>query len=107
MESTEVMTSDERKKFRSSKIWKDFKTLIIKDRGLRCECCGRYTKTLTLHHKNMDKTHYTNISDKTHFSLLCLSCHSLVHHFHTQVNKKKATPNQMIIDFIKPFFVTQ
>jgi hypothetical protein len=99
------MTSDERKKFRASKTWKDFRKQIIAERGLGCECCGRKTKSVTLHHKNMDKTQYTNLTDKAHFSLLCQSCHTFVHYCYTQIHKKNATPTQHLINFQSPYFL--
>lgn len=97
--------SEMKTKFRASKTWKDYRKQIISERGLLCECCNRKTKSLTLHHKNMDKTQYTNLTDKTHFSLLCPTCHSFLHFCYTQIHKKNASPSKRIIDFQAPYFL--
>lgn len=99
------MTNKERTKFRSTNTWKDFRLEILKGRGPYCECCGMKHKSLTLHHRNMDKTQYTNLSDPSHFRLLCRTCHDFAHHCYTQVNKKNAKPHNRIVNFIIPFFI--
>lgn len=100
------MTSKERNKFRSTVTWKNFRLEILKERGIYCECCGMKHKSLTLHHRNMDKTQYTNLSDVTHFSLLCRNCHDFLHHIHTQTFKKLSNQNNPdLINTFLPFFI--
>lgn len=62
-------------KYRASKEWKDFRKSIILERGTYCECCGKKTKALQLHHK--DPEHY-DVLEKERFALLCSLCHQAV-----------------------------
>lgn len=67
--------NEEKTKFRSSKEWKEFRKNIITERGTYCECCGKKTRALQLHHK--DPEHYT-VLEKERFALLCSLCHKAV-----------------------------
>lgn len=73
-------SGDEKRKFRSSKVWKDFRHSEIQKRKLpgekqaRCECCGSQhpDKDFDLHHLEPDN--YDNL-DPTKFKLLDTKCH--------------------------------
>lgn len=67
-------------KFRSSKAWKDFKQVIKAEQGGKCAVTGgKLTRTANLHHKDLDASHYADISDKTHFVFLSNTAHETVH----------------------------
>lgn len=103
-----AFSQKEKAKFRSTPDWKDFRAQKIQDANNICDCCGRYFQSpkLHCHHKNLAKEHYTDISDKTHFSILCSVCHDTVHWAHTlTVSKKNPTTNKLIIDLQKSFFI--
>lgn len=80
-------------KFRSTIEWKDFRAQILQDRNGLCELCGidhsKHTRKLELHHKDLNPNNYTDISDPTHFALLCGVCHKSAHQFHARVKSKK------------------
>lgn len=69
------MNSKEKRKFRQSKEWKEFRQKIINNRGRRCECCGGYCSKPQLHH--IDESDYTNLDPKK-FVLLCSLCHKQI-----------------------------
>lgn len=102
------LNQKDKSKFRSSTEWKDFRLQKIEESENKCDCCGRYFKSpkLHCHHKNLDRTKYTDISDKTHFSVLCTLCHGTLHSFHgLATSKKSPTTNNLIIELQSKFFI--
>ncbi len=86
------MTSAEHTKFRSTKIWKEFRKSIIQTRGAICECCGtRYsgkrTKQLQIHHK--DPVNYTDLNPEK-FVILDSSCHDLIERMSTKLKGSRS-----------------
>ena len=67
-----VKGNAEKEAFRKTKEWKAFRKQILEERGSQCECCGKKTKCLQLHH--IDPEHYTTL-DPARFALLCSWCH--------------------------------
>lgn len=61
--------------FRKSKEWRDFRKMLLEERGYFCECCGKKTKYLDCHH--IDPKNYSDLTPLK-FALLCHSCHSCV-----------------------------
>lgn len=101
-------TQKDKIKFRASKEWKDFRISKISEVGNLCELCGRHfpSPKLHIHHRDLDRDHYTDISAKSHFKVLCVTCHDFLHSVHSMViSKKNCTTNQKLIDLQKPFFV--
>ena len=66
------MTSKEKTAFRRTKLWKDFRKLIIQERK-HCQFCGSKYR-MNLHHKDRDPNNYTVLKAEK-FLLLCNSCH--------------------------------
>lgn len=101
--------SEMKKQFRASKEWKDYRLLILIERGNKCECCGneyKKTSSLNLHHRDLDPANYKDLSDKSKHTLLCQTCHKTVHFLHNRViSKKNPTTNKAIIDLQSPFFI--
>jgi len=70
------MDNKEKNKFRTKKVWKEFRKEILIERDYRCEICGmKHKKGMNLHHQ--DESNYTDLK-KNKFSLLCKSCHKEV-----------------------------
>ena len=70
------MTQAEKIKFRSTKIWKDFRHTQLIKHSFTCQICGiKRKKLLNLHHLNEDN--YTDLNENN-FALLCPSCHKEV-----------------------------
>lgn len=84
------MTSKEKSKFRSSKVWKDFRRSLIKNRGPQCELCGtKYSgkrlRMLQVHH--LDPDNYTDLNPYK-FKLVCSSDHELIERISKKVLSK-------------------
>lgn len=100
------MKTKDKVKFRQSKEWKEYRQSIIKERGPYCECCGMKHKKLSLHHKDLDPTNYTNLSNPQKHVLLCSKCHSFLHHCYTQTFKKLSNQNNPdLVNIFLPFFI--
>ena len=74
------MDANDKKKFRAKKEWKEFRLVLMEERGCSCELCGTTYKGtrkrgIQAHHLFPDQ--YTNL-DPSKFVLLCSSCHDLV-----------------------------
>lgn len=70
-----IKGNPEKDAFRKTKEWKQFRKQIIEERGLQCECCGKKTKALQLHH--IDPEHYTTLNPDM-FALVCSLCHKCI-----------------------------
>lgn len=71
-----MISGKEKTEFRKTKVWKDFRLLLLKERGFRCECCGiQRLKGLNIHH--IFPEDYDNL-DPTKYAVLCSSCHEEV-----------------------------
>lgn len=102
------LTQQEKSKFRSTKTWTNFRTEILTEKDYVCDCCLRKlpSSKLNLHHRDLNSENYTNISDKTHFSLLCSNCHDTAHSFYSiLINKKNKNKNVNIYNLIRTFFI--
>lgn len=102
------LTQQEKAKFRRSEGWTDFRQEILTEKDCICDCCLRKlpSSKLNLHHKNLDSEQYTNISNKTHFSILCSNCHDTAHSFYSiLINKKNKNKNRNIYELIRNFFI--
>lgn len=103
------LTQNEKTKFRSSKEWTDFRKGIISKKNNTCDCCGVYFKDmskLNLHHRNLDSSEYTNISNPDNFSLLCSTCHDIAHSLHTKIiSKRNPTNNADLLNICFNFFI--
>jgi len=87
------MDSKEKNRFRTLKVWKDFRRLIIRERGPSCELCGtRYIpsriKSLQLHH--IDPEHYTDLIPPM-FKLVCSGCHDTIELYERRLKAKVCT----------------
>lgn len=67
----------EKTAFRRTKQWKDFRKKLIGKRGQFCQCCGKKTKLLQLHHADGSLENYQNLNPNN-FYLLCAMCHKCV-----------------------------
>lgn len=104
------LTQKEKARFRSSKEWKEFRIRKIEENDYKCECCELNHKKnksrLTVHHRDLDKNNYKDLSDGSKFSVLCVSCHKMLHQLERRVsNKKQPSMNPKVIDLVQPFFI--
>jgi hypothetical protein len=67
----------EKTAFRRTKQWKDFRKKLIGERGQFCQCCGKKTKLLQLHHADGSLENYRSLEPEK-FWLLCAMCHKCV-----------------------------
>lgn len=63
--------------FRRTTRWRNFRKQLIEERGQICQCCGKKTKLLQLHHADNSVENYQNL-EPTKFYLLCALCHKCV-----------------------------
>ena len=84
------MKNNAHSKFRTTKVWAEFRQSILDQRPHRCELCGIYKKPkgLQLHH--LHPADYTNLSNPDDFALLCSDCHSMIEKMAKRFKGKKA-----------------
>ena len=63
------------------KEWYEFRELVLKQKGYRCEMCGDY-KHLQIHHKKYVSGHYAWEYPLTNMIVLCGDCHKALHGIH-------------------------
>lgn len=90
------MTHIEHNKFRTTKVWKEFRKKLIHDRGAECECCGtKYSgkriKQLQVHHK--DPANYMDLAPEK-FVLLCSGCHDMIERMNKKLKGSKGVKNK-------------
>ena len=72
-------TQKEKRKFRASKRWKEFRDRIKEERKV-CEITGaKLTKMWQLHHCLLDETKYEDLSHEENFCALSWNMHKCVH----------------------------
>jgi len=80
------ISSKEKNKFRTKKVWKDFRKEILSDRNNTCEICRiKRKKGMNVHHQ--DEENYTDLT-KNKFSLLCPKCHKEVERILSRTRNK-------------------
>ena len=105
------LNQKDKSKFRSSTEWKDFRLQKIEESENKCDLCnnifiGNRSRKLNLHHRCLDPRQYTDISDKTRFSILCSNCHEFCHTMEKRVNNKKIPcTDSDILSIVKRFFI--
>jgi len=99
------MLTDREREYRAflrSKVWKEFRAKIIKERGKKCEACGLSVtlRVLHLHHKTYVR--FGGKERKSDVVLLCKSCHRLVHKIDKQNGMKDlALVTDLVIAYMK------
>lgn len=69
-------------KLLQQKEWKDFRKLVFKERGRKCEKCGRESN-LQIHHTQYRKGWLPWEYPMSMIKVLCRGCHASVHHIKT------------------------
>lgn len=64
------------------KEWKDFRKLVFKERGRKCEKCGKESN-LQIHHTQYRKGWLPWEYPMSMIKVLCRGCHASVHHIKT------------------------
>lgn len=75
----QIMNAAERKKFRYSEAWKNFRKRIIVKQKVDPVTGSKLTKMCNLHHCDLNEDHYDDISNEDNFVALNYETHSLVH----------------------------
>ena len=97
------MTSKEKTRFRQTKAWKDFRTQLLKTRGMRCELLGTPVtkKTAQVHHLRPDQ--YDNL-DPALFQILSPTAHEFVEFVALVLGGKTVVPNRaVLLAWLGPF----
>ena len=69
-----------KRNFRNSKKWKDFRhKKNVEQKGLCFITHKKLPKGATLHHLDLDDSHYSDISKPENFVYLCKSMHEVIH----------------------------
>lgn len=87
------MTSDDKRLFRATKCWKDFRKQLLKDRGNRCEICGSKAGGLNIHH--IDEDNYTDLNPDL-FIIMCKTDHRNLHRL---MRRKEFDIDEYIVAF--------
>jgi len=90
------VTFVEHTKFRTLKVWREFRKSIIEERGPYCELCGgeyrgKRIKQLQLHH--LDPANYA-ILDPAKFKLVCGSDHDTIERISKKLRGKNGVKNK-------------
>lgn len=75
-----MYTIDEKKQFRNSAAWKNFRLTKFAEQKIDPVTGAKLTSRANLHHLDENPDHYTDISDPTHFVLLNYETHSFLHY---------------------------
>ena len=79
----------EKSRFRATEAWKQFRhQKNIEQGGLDPITCSKLPKMAHLHHKDLNKENYTDISNTDNFVLLQPTSHKAVHWGLTQIKKR-------------------
>lgn len=73
------MNSTERKKFRYTDKWRNFRKKIIEEQKVDPVTGSKLTKMCNLHHCDLNEDHYDDISNRDNFVALNLETHKVVH----------------------------
>ena len=82
------ISSEQKTKFRTLKVWKDFRKKMIEASGKKCQCCGVKNGKLQIHHKYPN--HYDDLTPEK-FVVICSSCHRTIEQLYKRVHAKKKT----------------
>lgn len=77
-------TQAEKRKFRASKKWKEFRERLKEERKV-CEITGaKLTKMWQLHHMDMSEENYQDITHEENYCALSWNMHKCVHYLFTK-----------------------
>lgn len=78
-ETRKKVTQKDKRRFRDSKKWKDFREHMKTLQNEKCQITGaRLTKLWQLHHMDLDESNYENLVDEN-FVCLSWNMHKVVH----------------------------
>ena len=83
------VTQKDKSKFRRSGKWKKFRNYLRKKRYVDCITLKPLYAGWNLHHLDLDKNHYEDISDEGKFACLNKKTHDAVHFFYQYYVKDK------------------
>ena len=83
------MKQNDKTKFRASKKWKDFRDEMRKEQKTDPVTGQKLTRMANLHHKDMDDSHYEDLSNKDNFVFLNQMTHKCVHFLFSKVHPKQ------------------
>ena len=76
-------------KLRNSKAWKDLRKRFKKEQKIDPITLKPLTNRFNLHHRNLDETHYCDLSNNEHFVALNPTSHDLVHFLFNIVKREQ------------------
>lgn len=74
-----MYTQKDKTKFRASKKWKEFRDRKRKEQKVDPITGAKLTRMANLHHLDLNKEHYEDLSDESHFVFLNQAMHKVVH----------------------------
>lgn len=77
-------------KLRNSKAWKDFRKWFKKEQRIDPITLKPLTNHFNLHHRDLDETHYYDLSNYDHFVALNPTSHDLVHFLFNIVKREQS-----------------
>lgn len=79
----------DKQQFRTSKEWKEFRKRKFAEQQKDPVTGSKLSKMANLHHKDLDETHYTDISDENNFVLVNPKTHATIHFFFSKKYPKQ------------------
>lgn len=78
-----------KQKFRASKEWKNFRDRKRHEQKVDPVTGAKLTRMSNLHHKDLDESHYEDISNEDNFVFLNQMTHKVVHWFFSKSHPKQ------------------
>lgn len=80
----------EKTKFRSTKKWKSFRDRMRDKQDKKDPVTGqKLTRMANLHHKDLDESHYEDLSDEDNFVFVNQITHKVIHWFFSKSKPKQ------------------
>lgn len=83
--------------FTLSNRWLSFRSKMI-DLNSKCELCG-CGGILNIHHRDLNPSNYTDLSNISNFRVLCVECHNLMHLFY---KSKEPILDPIVVEQLNP-----
>ena len=77
-------------KLRNSKAWKDLRKRFKKEQKIDPITLKPLTNRFNLHHRDLDETHYCDLSNNEHFVALNPTSHDLIHFLFNVVKREQS-----------------
>ena len=97
------ITQKEKTKFRATKEWRDFRKQLKEKQKVDPLSLKSLTKTCNCHHRDLDATHYTDISNEEHFVMVNNYSHKCLHYLYNIYKNDKDVIKRLELELEKMY----